>query len=119
MVRSIFSFLARSARLFSRSLVSERTTTKLPIFLSAWEAVALSICLTKLVKGSLISRAKIMTTGFLPFFQTRQDFLPAPGPVACNGSKGVTAEPGCGPDTNGAAAQAPAARPGRRLRRLG
>jgi hypothetical protein len=37
-------------------------------------AVAASIFLTKLVRGSLISRAKIMATGFAPFLQTWQTF---------------------------------------------
>ena len=51
-------------------------------------AVASSIFLTKLVKLSLISRAKIIATGLFPFSQTWQTFWPAPDPVTFNGWKG-------------------------------
>jgi hypothetical protein len=61
-------------------------------------AVAESICLTKLVKGSLISRAKIIATGLPPFCQTGQFLVPASGPVTCNGLNGVGLFPSWGPD---------------------
>src|SRR5262249_45180656 len=87
-----------------------RKTTKLPILQSLCSAVALSICLTRLVKGSLTSRAKIIATGLPPFFQTKHNFLPAVGPLTCNGLKGVILElPTCGPDFRSSPAQTPLA----------
>ena len=50
---------------------------------------AASIFLTRLVKGSLTSRAKIIATGLLPFCQTRQFFFPALWPVTFSGWKGT------------------------------
>src|SRR4051812_12555576 len=106
-VFSIFSFLASSLSFFSRPSSSLRKTTKLPMRASLFLAVAASIFLTKLVKGPVISRAKIIATGFPPFFQTRQSFEPSSGPVACNGLKGVIRlEPTWGPDLRPPAARA-------------
>ena len=66
--------------------------------------------LTKLVKLSLISRAKIMATGLLPFFQTRQTFWPVVLPLQWSGLKGVILWlPTCGPDLTSAAMRPPRA----------
>jgi hypothetical protein len=69
--------------------------------------VAASICLTKLVKGPVSSRAKTMATGFLPFCQTWQFFSPADGPLTFSTWNGPgTLSPGWGPDLSGGAAKA-------------
>src|SRR5579883_808588 len=62
-------------------------------------AVASSIFLTRLVKGPLTSRAKIIATGLPPFFQTRHCLPPGVGPLTCSGLKGtITLLPTWGPD---------------------
>src|SRR5262249_33763037 len=65
---------------------------------SRFLAVAASIFLTRPVKGSLTSRAKMAATGLGPFLQTKQAFLPASSPVTFNGVKGPgSGSPACGP----------------------
>src|SRR5213078_2257341 len=79
--------------------LSLRKTTKLPIWQELFLAVALSILLTRLVRGALTSRAKIIATGFSPFLQNRQYFSPALAPVTLSGWNGPgTTSPTCGPD---------------------
>src|SRR5437016_3008152 len=96
-----------SLSFFSMLSSSLRNTMKLPMLQPEFLAVAASIFLTKLVKGPVISRAKIIATGFPPFFQTRQSFEPSSGPVACNGLNGVIRlEPTGGPDLRPPAARA-------------
>src|SRR5437660_1568092 len=113
MVRMVFlrfSFLARSLSFCSRPSSLLRKTTKLPILQDLLAAVALSSFLTRPVKLSLISRAKIMATGLLPFCQTRQFFWPALEPLTFSGWKGVMLRlPSCGPDLTSAAVRDPPA----------
>src|SRR4051812_9200244 len=90
----------------SKPSSSLRKTTKLPIRQSLFLAVAASIFLTRPVKPSLISRAKIMATGLLPFFHTWQTLSPASSPVTLSGLKGVKWTPGWGPDLRPPAARA-------------
>src|SRR5262249_43527254 len=66
--------------------------------------VASSTFLTRPAKLSSISRAKIATTGFPPFFQTRHDDLPASGPVTCWGLNALTDSPTGMPDLTAATA---------------
>jgi hypothetical protein len=110
MVRTIrlsFSFLARASSFLRSPSSSLQNTTKLPMRQSLCLSVASSIFLTKLVKPSLISRAKIMATGFPPFLQTWQTFWPAALPVTFKGLNGPgTGLPGCGPDLRPSAAAA-------------
>src|SRR5262245_12100248 len=85
---------------------SLRKTTKLLSFL-------LSVCLlrplTKLVKPSLVSRAKTMATGLPPYCQTKQFFLPALAPVQLSGWNGPgMLVPACGPDLRASPATTPA-----------
>src|SRR5262249_19273936 len=65
-------------------------------------AAALSNFLTKLVKSSEVSRAKIIATARLPLLQTRQFFCPTSflftGLKECNGVNGVGDSPTCRPD---------------------
>src|SRR5262245_11246100 len=72
---------------------------KLPILASLCLAVAASIFLARLAKGSLRSRAKIMATGLGPLAQTKHSVLGANWPVTfltLNGAR--TVSPGWGPD---------------------
>src|SRR5262249_25703526 len=60
---------------------------------------ALSSFLTRLVKGSLVPRAKTIATALPPYCQTKQCFLPAWAPVRFVGWNGPGMfEPVCGPD---------------------
>jgi len=73
--------------------------------------VALSTFLTRLVKPSEISRAKIITTGLLPLLQTRQPLVPTPLPLQCSGLKAPIFIVGfCEPDSRSSAATALAVR---------
>src|SRR5437867_2038647 len=73
-------------------------------------AVAASIFLTRLVKGPVTSRAKIIATGLLPFCQTRQFFLPAMAPLMFSGWNGWRILlPTWGPDLRASPATTPAA----------
>src|SRR5262249_29114172 len=97
------SFSASSLSLASRSLSSLQNTTKEPILQDLLAAVAASIFLTRLVKLLSISRAKIIATGFPPFCQTKQFFLPADEPLMLRGWNGPGIDsPVCGPDFNSA-----------------
>src|SRR5579863_919678 len=98
------SFLASAVSLSLAFSSSVRKTMKLPMRLSLFLRVAASIFLTKLVKGALASRAKIIATGLEPNRQMKQDFSPAPGPVKCSGSKTPGLSPTCGPDLSASAA---------------
>src|SRR5262249_62291813 len=87
---------------------SVRKTTNEPMRAPLLAAVAASIFLTRLVKLSLTSRAKIIATGLPPLLQTRQPLVPAPRPVACSGLKAPGDCPFWGPDLRSAAGTAPA-----------
>src|SRR4051794_24677365 len=93
----IFSFLASSLSFSSSFSSSLQKTTNVPI-LPLLSAAALSSFLTKLVRLSETSRAKIIATGFPPLLQTRQSFLPIRLPLQCNGLNGVGDSPTCRPD---------------------
>src|SRR3712207_2714781 len=76
--------------------------TKEPISAFLFLTVASSIFLTKLAKVSSVSRAKIATTGLPPLAQTRQEDLPASGPVTCCGLNARTDSPTAIPDLTSA-----------------
>src|SRR5262249_36145494 len=106
MVLSTLLSLANFSSFFCMSSSSLRNTTKLLSFLLS---VALLRPLTRLVKPSLRSRAKTMATGFPPYCQTRQFFLPALLPVQFSGWNGPgMLEPACGPDLRASSASTPA-----------
>jgi hypothetical protein len=82
---------------------------KLPILQDLLATVAASIFLTKLVKLSETSRAKIIATGLLPLAQTKQFFSPAFDPLIFSGWNGPgIVFPTSGPDFS-SSATAPAA----------
>src|SRR5882724_1789714 len=112
MVRTHCLMLFFSASVLSLSpsfSSSDMNTTKLPILAFLFLAVSASIFLTKLVKESLTSRAKIIATGLLPLRQTWQFFSPAAGPFRFSTSKGPGMfVPTCGPDLRPSPATAPA-----------
>src|SRR5262249_54294392 len=85
--------------------LSVQNTTKLPMRADLFLAVASSSFLTRLVKLSLISRAKIIATGFPPCFQTRHARVPTWAPEQCSGLKaGIFFDPTWGPDLRSSAA---------------
>ena len=110
MVRMTFlncSFSASDLSLSCKPSSSVQNTTKLPMRQLLFLTAASSSFLTKLVKGSLTSRAKIIATGFEPFRQTWHCLDPAPSPVTLSGLNGPgTPSPGCGPDFRASAPQA-------------
>src|SRR5262245_35404233 len=102
------SLLTRSLSFVCSPSSSLRNTTKLPILCLLLSWVAASSFLTRLVKLLLVSRAKTMATGFPPFCQTRQFFLPSDEPLQFSGWNGVMfLAPTCGPDLRSAASSTP------------
>src|SRR5947199_6439522 len=99
------SFLASSLSFFSRPSSSLQKTTTPPMRADLFLMAASSSFLTKLVKLSLISRAKIMATGEPPSLQTWQARVPACFPVTLSGLNGVIfLDPTGGPDLRSSAA---------------
>src|SRR5262245_36807957 len=97
---------AASTSCCRRSCLSLRKTTKLPICLSRFFAVASSILPSSDSSSSFTSRANSMATGARPFSQIRQYGSPACSPVTFSGSKIVVIlSPGCRPDFTGSAAR--------------